>query len=62
MNGVKAFGLNFGETEASQRADAETGFLDALKNPARQATFDGVRLDDGQRSLGHPPIISAAFC
>src|SRR5262245_20643838 len=42
------------------RAHGESGVLDSLKNPARQTTVDGVRLDDGQRSLGHVAIVLAA--
>jgi hypothetical protein len=32
-------------------------FLDALNNLAGQPPSDGIRLDDRQRSFGHPPII-----
>jgi hypothetical protein len=38
-------------------ADLESFAVDALKNPAGQTAFNGVRLDDGQGPLGHSAII-----
>src|SRR3989442_8581340 len=46
---------------APHGADGETGVFDALKDFAGQAPLHGVRLDDGQRSLGHPAIIAVSY-
>jgi len=56
MNGVKPFRLRPSEMQSAHRADGKPGLLDALQNPTRQSTFDGVRLDDRQRSFGHDGV------
>jgi hypothetical protein len=38
----------------------ESLFLDARENATGQTPLDGIRLDDRQRPLNHPAIISAA--
>jgi hypothetical protein len=56
MDGVKPFRLLPCQMQSAHRADGKTGLLDAVQNPTRQSTFDGVRLDDRQRSFGHDRV------
>ena len=43
---------------APHGTNLESRVLDALNDPAGEPPLDGVRLDDGQRPLGHSPIIA----
>src|SRR5262249_53877794 len=50
---VKPLGLGFGKTHEAHGTNLESCFLDALENLSGEATFDGIRLDYGQRPLLH---------
>ena len=57
---VEAFGLLLRQMHAPHGTNLESLVLDALNDPAGEMPFHGVRLDDRQRPLGHPPIIAGA--
>jgi hypothetical protein len=51
MHGVKAFGLDLGEPNGLDGANGEAGSLNASDDIRRDASRDGVGLDDGERSF-----------
>src|SRR5205085_879875 len=60
MYRVKAFGLRLRQTHEPHGTDLESLSFDALNDSACEMPFQGIRLDDRQRSLGHPAIITGA--
>ncbi|KZC98849.1 hypothetical protein AUP43_14660 [Oceanibaculum pacificum] len=62
MHGVEALGLLLGQAHPLLRDDAQTGFLEAGVDLARQVAAGGVRLDDRQGALdGHDGSLQKAY-
>jgi hypothetical protein len=53
VDGVEAFRLPLRQMNEPHGTNLESLVLDALNDLARKTPFDGIRFDDGQRSLGH---------
>ena len=58
MHRIEAFGLRPGQMDVPDGTNLESRLLDALKNRANLAPFDGIGLDNRQRPLTHPAIIA----
>ena len=51
MHGVEALGLVLGQVLQPERDEAESGFFDAVQDPAGVAGLHGIGLDDGECAL-----------
>ena len=61
MDGVEPLGLAFRQVQPPHGTNLESLVLDAVQNPAGELPLHRVRLDNGQRPLGHPAIIAGAI-